>query len=463
MSQELKGQMSQEAFVEHLLQRAKELGCEWAECHYSKSRSQSVNAERGEIESQKCASTQSLSLRVLLDGKVGVASTENFEEADDLIAHAMENARVNELEESIYYNGGERDLDALAASLPKAPPSLLEPLTVVERAERALQMEEEVKAYDPRILYSAGCELKTSEGEKGIANTAGLRAKRSHKFSLHVASAVAKEGDEQVLGHGWRVNGEALDFAGSVKEACEAALEQLKATSLPSGSYSVVLGPDEFSDLLGVYLPSFYADIVKKGLSPLADKLGQQIASPLLTLVDEGGHEICPLAFDDEGTPCRRTEILKEGKLVSFLHNLETAHHFDVENSGNAHWNGSKMAVAESNLYLDLPKEVKAKSVQVEDWLKSGRKILKIQALEGLHSGTNRISGDFSLAARGQLYDQGQWQQAVKQITVSGNFYQLLKDVEALADDLRWMPSGNGFVALPSVLISSLMVSGEER
>ena len=86
---------------------------------------------------------------------------------------------------------------------------------------------------------------------------------------------------------------------------------------------------------------------------------------------------------------------------------------------------------------------------------------LLITEVSGLHAGANAISGDFSLSAKGFRVREGKRAEAVNQITVAGNFYQLLKDVTAVGSDLAFgMPSGSQFGS-PTLLISSLSIAGK--
>ena len=174
-----------------------------------------------------------------------------------------------------------------------------------------------------------------------------------------------------------------------------------------------------------------------------------------MTLVDdpllEGGMGSRP--FDDEGVPSATHTVVEDGVFRTFLHNLKTARKDGVATTGNARKVGyaSAVHVTPTNFYLKPGKRT------LDDMLRGIGEGLVITEVSGLHAGANPISGDFSLLAKGYTFREGRREKPVEQITVAGNFYELLNAVRELASDLTFPMGGIG---CPSVDVGELSVSG---
>ncbi|MBQ9720118.1 MAG: TldD/PmbA family protein, partial [Oscillospiraceae bacterium] len=161
--------------------------------------------------------------------------------------------------------------------------------------------------------------------------------------------------------------------------------------------------------------------------------------------------------FDGEGVATRPKAVIEGGRLNTLLHNLKTAHKQGVETTANASRPGyaAPVGVAPTNFYF------KPTADSLEDMLKKLGDGLLITDLQGMHAGANPITGDFSLAAKGFRVRGGERAEAVAQITIAGNFYELLKAVEAVGGDLDFLAPGASCFGSPSLLISQLSVAGE--
>ena len=208
-------------------------------------------------------------------------------------------------------------------------------------------------------------------------------------------------------------------------------------------------------DLVGSIASLFSAENVLKGKSLLAGKLGSGVASPLLTLRDEGrrvaGRATTP--FDGEGTPTRDLIVLREGVVESFLQSLKTANKMSVEPTGNARrggYSGTPHAGI-SNFYAVAGKTA-ADAIR-----RSSPRALAITSLLNLHT-IDPISGEFSLGATAVYLENGEPRYAVKGITIAGNLVSLLSSIAAVGDDLRFDGSG---VGSPTLLVSGVSVGGE--
>jgi len=193
---------------------------------------------------------------------------------------------------------------------------------------------------------------------------------------------------------------------------------------------------------------------VHEGRSLLKGKMGQKVANELITIVDDALHPEGSSSryFDSEGYPSQRTVLIEKGELKSYLHNTKTALKDKVKSTGNGSrsYKGS-LGISPSNLILEPG------SNKVSDLLSKYDRIIEIVALQGMHAGASTISGDFSLSAEGFLYENGKKQYSLRPFTVSGNFLDMLQNVEMIADNFQFNSSSIG---ASSVLIKELAISG---
>jgi len=225
----------------------------------------------------------------------------------------------------------------------------------------------------------------------------------------------------------------------------------------PTGQYPVVFDPEAMSDLLATFSSIFSAEAAQKGLSKLAKKEGTPIAAAGVTLVDDPFHSSSPAKrnFDAEGSPTFRKNLIENGVFQTLLHNLKTANMAGGQTTGNASKAGydSPVGIRPFTLYL-APGEISE-----EELLKKAGSGVYINSLGGLHAGADPVSGDFSLQSAGFLVENGQKTGYVKSFTVAGNFYDLLKNVTAVASNLEF--PGMGSFGSPSVLVDGLSIAGK--
>jgi PmbA protein len=214
------------------------------------------------------------------------------------------------------------------------------------------------------------------------------------------------------------------------------------------------------ADLLDTFSGIFSSEAAQKGLSQLAKAEGTVIASEAVTIVDDPFHpeNPMPIHFDAEGSPTHRKNVVEKGVLNTLLYNLKTANLAGQRTTGNASKSNynSQVAVRPFTMYLAPGDMTEAALLQ-----QAGNGIY-INALEGLHAGANAVSGDFSLQSAGYLIKNGEKTAHIKGFTVAGNFYELLKKITAVADNVQ-LPMALGMTAFgaPSVLVDGLSVAGE--
>jgi PmbA protein len=253
---------------------------------------------------------------------------------------------------------------------------------------------------------------------------------------------------------------ETLDPQRTALESVRKSLDLLGAKPAQSGTYPVVIENECLAELLGTFSSLFNAKMVQEGKSPLAGKLGQQIASGHVTLHDDatrpGGLASRP--FDAEGYPSHPITLIEHGKLVAFLHNSETAARAGQESTGHAGRYGyqTTLTVAPSNMYLE-PGDFLSESLRAK--IENG---LFLTGVTGTHAGANPYTGEFSLEAEGFWIEAGKLTHPLEVFTVAGNILELLMNIESVGDDLKFgPPNGLGAFGCPSVLVTSLAIGGK--
>jgi len=333
----------------------------------------------------------------------------------------------------------------------------LEQLAVSEKISAAIKMEQAALAGAEEVASLDYCALGTGLAEIAIKNTKGLDVSFAKNFATAYVSAIARKGDETKTGtYFWKAQDWSdFDPEETGRKAAERAVSHLGAGSVSSGKYDIVLEDRAMVSLLGAFAGIFFAENVQKGFSMLNGKTGTKIASEKVTLRDDallkGGYGTQP--FDSEGVSGKNKAIIENGVLKTFLYNRKTAKKDGVLSTGNGFKMGltGSVKTATTNFYL-----AKGKVSQEELFRQMGDGLF-ITSLMGLHSGCNAVSGDFSLSAEGFRIADGRQAQPVEQITIAGNFYKLLEEVEEIADDLYFGSSGIGS---PSVLVRNLDIAG---
>ena len=443
--------MTFEEFKDACFRYALEQGCENAEVYATSSDGFSVNVLNKEIIKYAVERSKGLNLRVLFAGKTGYAYTEVYEDPESLVAHAIDNAKAIENTDANPMQG--------ACEYPEIhiKPNPAVDMSETEKINLALALERDALAYDPRVNRMGYCSVDTGVAETHISNTLGLKADSTQRYSYVVLEPILRQGEEEQASFSFKFGPEMVHYDSVIKESVENALMQFNASAVDSGEYRILLRNDAAGDLFQAFSSMFFAEQVQKGLSLLKDKVGEQIASAAVTIIDDPFEEDNPRAFDAEGVPSTVTTVIENGVLKSYLYNLKSAMKDGVASTSNAGRAGAAGAVttSPSNFYL-------VKGEKSFDELKAalGNGLI-ITEISGLHAGLNPISGDFSLIAKGQLVENGEIVRSVDQITIAGNFLSMLQSIEEAGSDLRFGPPMGGRIGSPSLLISKLIVSGK--
>ena len=251
-----------------------------------------------------------------------------------------------------------------------------------------------------------------------------------------------------------------IDTDELTKKAADGALRKLGGEVAPTGQYGVVFDSEAMSDLLQTFSSIFSSEAAQKGLSKLAGKEGEKIAADIVTVIDDPFHveNPMPMPFDAEGSPTAKKNIIEKGVFKTLLYNLKTANVAGVQTTGNAAKSGyaSAVNVRPFSMYLE------GGDMTEEELLNQVGSGVYITSLSGLHAGANPITGDFSLQSAGFMIEGGKKTTAVKSFTVAGNFYELLKNVVAVADNAH-LPTAMGVTAFgaPTTWVDGLSIAGK--
>ena len=441
-------------YIKELLAQAKAAGIEAAEAYLSEKENFSAMRNNGALEDYQSNHTRGLGFRGLVNGRMGYASTEALDEESigQLIRGVIESATLCESddEQPLYQGGGQvPELELYQPELDKVAPEAK--LAKIEAMENAC------KAADSRYLNGYNM-VETTKHTVRIANSFGMDQTYTENFCNLYCNANVKEGDNVSTGGFVQISRDldALDPDRLARDSVDQAVKGLNAEPVASGKYHVVFWNEALVSLLGVFSTVFSAETEQMGLSLLSGKLGETIAAPCVTLVDDPLRPDClgSRPFDDEGVPSHQHMLVENGVFRTFLHNLKTARKAGVESTGN----GSKadysspVRVAPSNLYFEPG------ALSFEELLSQVGDGIVITEVSGLHAGANPVSGDFSLLSKGYTLKDGKRDQPLERITVAGNFYELLKNIRAFASDLRFP---NGALGSASADAGEMTVSGK--
>ena len=435
--------------------KAKKDGFEECEIYFSDGESISISVYENEVEKYNLSKSFGLSFRGKINNKMGYSYTEILDEdaIDMLINSAKNSAALIENEDEQFIYGGDKIYSEV-----KTYSKELENIDPAKMIELALDLEQEVKNYSDKVVNINGCKISYSSSNYGIYNTKGLElTNKDNILTSYVVPVVEdKSGKNDGVGYVVASSIEEVNPKKIAKEGVEEALSKLSGKSIPSGTYNTIIYNEAMVQLLETFAGAFSGDAAQKGLSLLKGKEGEMIASSIVTIVDDplmdGGLASAP--FDDEGVATFTKELVYEGKLNTLLHNLKTAHKQGVKSTGNGFKSSyaSSVGVSESNLYIRKGEK------SLEDLMKEINEGVIITDLAGLHSGANVVSGDFSLAAKGFYVEDGKKFFPVEQITLAGNYFDLLKNIVEIGDDLKF-PMSN--VGSPSVIVTGLSIAGK--
>jgi PmbA protein len=441
--------------AESVVARARKAGADVAEVGARRGYDLSVRVRLGQPELVEEAGHRGISLRVIREQRVATTATSDLTPSgiDRLISDAIE---LVELSEADPFAG-----PALPEELTRPPfpeLELFDPSIDGIDAGRALELaelcERHALGFDPRLKLSEGATFSRSSGVSVMVLSSGFSgAHRSSYASLSVAPVVEDEGGKKRRGHYWtgarHFSGlEAADAVG--EEAARRTLRKLGARKVPTAEAPVVFDPDVARSLIGSFAGCILGGALWRKASYLLEREGTEVASPLVTLVDDPLILRAPgsRAFDGEGLASRKNLVVEAGVLKTFLLDGYSARKLGKRSTGSAARSGGSIGPSTTNFHL------LAGSTPKDELVRSTPSGLYVTELMGF--GFNALTGDFSRGAAGFWIEQGEFAFPVSEITISSNLDAMLKGIDAVGDDLELKTS----TCSPTLRVSRMTISG---
>jgi PmbA protein len=436
-----------------VLKRARERGATAADAFLVEDRAFSAQVRLGLVDTVKHAREQHLSLRVFSGKSAAAASTSDFSRTsvERLVDEAVSLSRITAPDEL----SGLPEVSALALEIPAL--DLHDPtghdLSPEEKIELARRCEAAALGVDPRITNSEGGDFADRRARYAYAASHGFAAEyETSSFSLS-ASPVASE-NGQMQRDGWyhvtrkRARLDSPEEIG--KTAARRALRRLGARQVKTSQVPVIFDPEMAASLVGHVAGAVAGPSLYRGASFLLGKLGQQIAAPGVTIVDDGTMSggLGSRPFDGEGLAVLRTVVVDKGVLTSYLLDTYSGRKLGMASTHHAARSGSGVTVGTTNLYLAKGE------ADPKDLIGSVKQGLYVTELIGF--GVNGVTGDYSRGAVGMWIDNGELAYPVEGITIAGNLLDMLRAIDGVGNDLVFRDR----TAAPSVLIGRMTVAG---
>jgi PmbA protein len=394
-------------------------------------------------------------LRALYQGRQASSATSDISPhaIDELISFAVEMAKLTSVDEAAALPYGDE--------LAREPPDLglydpvVSELTPERKIEMARAAEEAARGADPRITNSEGSSCSTTVSKTILVTSAGFAGEYQGTTCALTVAPIAKDGGQmQVAAWGDRQRGLAsLDSPETLgREAARRALRKLNARKIMTQEAPIVFESSAAEDLLADFFVAVEGYSILRRASFLVGRLGETIAAPELTVIDDGKMRgaVGSRPFDGEGLATRSTMVVENGVLKTYLLNTYTARKLGLRSTANAAraLTGAP-TVGFGNFFIApgvyQPDEIIAS-------VKNG-----FYVTEMIGFGFNAVTGDLSRGASGWWIEDGKLAFPVEEVTIAGNFREMLRGIEMIGNDLRF----RGRLAAPTLKIDRMMVSGE--
>ena len=403
-----------------------------------------IRVRNQEIEHFVSAQSQSVSVTVIQDGRTGSSSAGAFDEASwrEVLAEARENASFGTPDEF----AGLAEPDGVPVVEQQLWDDDLAAYPTEKKIELAKELERLTLAHDARLRID---DVNYADGstEEASATTLGIRSSSRSNSCYATVSVLVDDGGETQTGWAYALGDNPLQFdlEAAAKKAAERATRLLGAVKPASRVTTVVLDPMVTAQFLGIIGSTLNGESVSKGRSIFADRIGEQVAAPIVTLVDDPTDSRSYFAreVDGDGLAARRNVLIENGVLKMFVHDAYSARRMSTTSTGNA---GGCVA-------LRLTPGTKTQ----EELIAGIQEGVLIDSVQGLHSGVNPVSGDFSTGASGLMIRDGRAAEPVREFTIASTLQRMLLDVVEVGADVDWLPMRAAGVSL---VITGVTMSG---
>ena len=438
-----------------LLRRAATKGASGAEVIVVEDESFSVQVRMRAVDTLKSAREKRLGLRVCFGQRSATTATSDFSPEslqrllEDIVAMAQATAEdpCGGLPEPELFRSDVPDLDLWDPEPANLP--------IQQRIAMATAAESAALDFDPRITNSEGGEYSHQDARVVLANSHGFTGEyRGSSVILSVSPIAGNNGGMQR--DGWYSvqrrlrNLEAPEAIG--RTAAQRALRRLGARKVPTQPAPIIFDPDMAASLLRTICGAVSGSAIYRNASFLTGRLGERVAATDLNIVDDGrmAGKLGSRPFDGEGLPTRRTAIIQDGVLRSYLLDTYTGRKLGLASTGNASRSlGQPPTVAPTNCHIvpgpHSPEEI----------IRSVDRGLYVTEMIGF--GVNLVTGDYSRGAVGLWIENGELAYPVEEITIAGNLADMLQQIEMIGNDLEW----RGSVVAPTLKIARMTIAGQ--
>jgi PmbA protein len=442
--------------AQDIVRRAMQHGASAAECVIREGDEFSTLVRLGQVETLKESGSKAIGVRVFFGKRSASTHSSDFSRAglDRMLSSALELAKITS-EDPFAGIPEQEQLGSIPGNLDLYSSDVYS-LPGPERISYARRAEKAALDSDPRIKNSDGGSFDAATGHKILANSQGFLGEYRRSYCSVSAVPIAQDENGAMQRDYWYSVARSLGRLESPehvgKVAAERTLRRLGARKVKTQKVPIIFDPLVSASILEHIFEGVNGDSVYRGASFLAGKLGQKIAASGVTVIDDGtmvgGFGTSP--FDGEGVPTRRTVVIDQGVLSSYLLNTYTAKKLKLETTGNASRGlAGTPGIGPGNYFLQPGSRAPQQLIgDVKDGL---------YVTEFMGMGVNLVTGDYSRGASGMWISNGELAYPVEEITVAGNLKEMFMNISEVANDLEF----RGSVAAPTLRIDGLTVGGE--
>lgn len=436
--------------LQKLFAKARAAGIEVFEARVSSNGTQSVSVFNDEVENRTVSNDRAIKVRGIVDGKCGVFTSDRVDDGiiETAIAALEESAAYGNPVDPDFFVGGD-------AYVYEKVRSYYECLTEI-LAERLTELAKDISARARKLdkrVKSVSVTVEYRNSELRLANSKGLDAERKSNMILIVADVVATDVEVQSgMHYEFITDIDKFDADEFSRTLVEKTVLQFGGGSISSGKYKAVLAPEVAAAFIAALSDAFSAFAVEQHVSLLEGKAGKRIFSPLFTLgqVPIGDSPMCS-SFDDEGVPRSNGLLIDKGVLTGYVYDLATAKRAGVRSTGNGALVGGNIRPAVDCLTVqDGDKSPDELFAAVGDGV-------YITSVNGVHSGLNARSGDYSLQASGYMIENGKRGKPISLMTIASNILDDFANVTAAGNDGTLTFYG---IKTPSLAVDGIRASG---
>ncbi len=447
--------MNFEQMKQALIRAAEAKGLAQYEIYATMSESISVETLKDEVSAFSSGVAGGICFRCIVNGKMGYASGELLTEdaMEELVHNAVSNAACIDNDDEVFIFAGSPSY----AKLPERDFTLTDAATV---RDTALSLQKALYDESGKVGDGTQSMALSATEEIHLYNSNGLSLSNKTGLNCAYVAPVVREGEEAQDSFEFGLGNRFDALCELPSRAVRGALDKLGAVPVESGKYDTVIDGDQFRSFLSAFSSAFSGKNALLGLSLLAGKEGEMIAAPCVTLVDDPMRDGSPAQtpFDGEGVATSRKSIIEKGVLNTLLYDLTTAKKAGVESTGNGQKGSyaSPVSIAPYNFGI-MPGEASREEL----FAKIGDGIY-ITECKGFHAGANAVTGDFSIESAGFRIRGGKRAEPIKSFTVAGNFFELLKLIDTLGNEVKWgIPGSFTVFGSPDILVRGVSIAGK--